>query len=236
MNQLDLIWKLEVSNKLLKEYNENLESKNNKISKSKANTTINKLREDLEGRDDYIKVYKDSIRAGERVLKEYDYNLKTLEETLYKGDIQDIKQLEHLTKERNDIQNLVDELELKLLVELEELDKKEKEKEEILKEIQEIEKDKEGILGVLKDEVDEILSDIDKQEKILEEISKGVEENILDKYESIKNTKTIGVVKVVDGVCKGCNMHISSMTWSNVKNGNEISCCDNCGRILYYQE
>lgn len=42
------------------------------------------------------------------------------------------------------------------------------------------------------------------------------------------------IVELVGQSCKGCHMRVSNAILSEVKAGQEITTCDNCGRVLYY--
>ena len=66
-----------------------------------------------------------------------------------------------------------------------------------------------------------------------EEESKKIEPRLLDKYKSIKQHCTPPMAKLVNGQCSGCFMSLPSATLLDIKNGDRIVECDNCGRILY---
>ena len=66
-----------------------------------------------------------------------------------------------------------------------------------------------------------------------EEESKKIEPRLLDKYKSIKQHCTPPMAKLVNGQCSGCFMSLPSATLLEIRNGDRIVECDNCGRILY---
>lgn len=64
-----------------------------------------------------------------------------------------------------------------------------------------------------------------------------VEEAELKRYRRILvSKKTKAVVAVAHGMCGGCHMKITAQTSLRAKGGLEIVTCDNCGRILYWDE
>ena len=44
------------------------------------------------------------------------------------------------------------------------------------------------------------------------------------------------MARLIDGQCSGCFMSLPSATLLELKEGNRIVECDNCGRILYIEE
>lgn len=66
-----------------------------------------------------------------------------------------------------------------------------------------------------------------------EEESRKVEPKLLDKYKSIKQHCTPPMAKLINGQCSGCFMSLPSATLLEIRNGERIVECDNCGRILY---
>ena len=66
-----------------------------------------------------------------------------------------------------------------------------------------------------------------------EEESKKIEPGLLDKYKSIKQHCTPPMAKLINGQCSGCFMSLPSATLLEIRNGERIVECDNCGRILF---
>lgn len=63
--------------------------------------------------------------------------------------------------------------------------------------------------------------------------AKKVDPALLSKYRSIKQHCTPPMARLVNGQCSGCFMSLPSATLLDIKNGDRIVECDNCGRILY---
>ncbi|MSR65440.1 MAG: hypothetical protein EXS18_06625 [Verrucomicrobiae bacterium] len=67
--------------------------------------------------------------------------------------------------------------------------------------------------------------------------SKEISEDIYQKYERIKRNKSgSAIVGVQNGNCQGCHLAVTPTVLHQVKNGNAIVTCDNCARILYWNE
>ena len=63
--------------------------------------------------------------------------------------------------------------------------------------------------------------------------AKKVDAGLLAKYRSIKQHCTPPMAKLVNGQCSGCFMSLPSATLLDIRSGDRIVECDNCGRILY---
>ena len=69
-----------------------------------------------------------------------------------------------------------------------------------------------------------------------EQESGKIEPDLLEKYRTIKQHCTPPMAKLIDGQCSGCFMSLPSATMLEMKNGDKLVRCDNCGRILYSPE
>ena len=66
-----------------------------------------------------------------------------------------------------------------------------------------------------------------------EQEAKRIDPAMLAKYRSIKQHCTPPMARLVNGQCCGCFMSLPSATLLDIRNGEGIKECDNCGRILY---
>ena len=85
----------------------------------------------------------------------------------------------------------------------------------------------------------EYKADTDELQRLrakIEEEAKKVEPSLLERYRSIKQHCTPPMAKLVEGQCSGCFMSLPSATLLELKNGEHIVECDNCGRIIYIEE
>ena len=60
-----------------------------------------------------------------------------------------------------------------------------------------------------------------------------VDPQLLAKYRSIKQHCTPPMAKLINDQCSGCFMSLPSATLLDIRSGDRIVECDNCGRILY---
>lgn len=68
-------------------------------------------------------------------------------------------------------------------------------------------------------------------------LAKEVDEDTLDRYERLFKSKgDLAIVGLTKEVCGGCHMRLPLQTSLKVKAEQEIVHCDQCGRILYYND
>lgn len=179
----------------------------------------------------------DVIRDSTLELKDYGVKLIKTEATIYNGEITDLKQLEHLNKEKAYLKGLIDSLENKIIDILEkneslEVKIKEWQGEIINKEkmIKDLEKQTKKSISNLNKEIEENINYIDK---CLEEI----DPELLGQFLSIKEKKkSSGIATVVGGACSECNIMIRPAQIDRIKLGKQIFTCESCGRLLFFVE
>ncbi len=63
--------------------------------------------------------------------------------------------------------------------------------------------------------------------------SRKLPANLLEKYSDVKQHVTPPMAKLINGQCSGCFMSLAGATLLDIRSGDKIVVCDNCGRILY---
>ena len=99
-----------------------------------------------------------------------------------------------------------------------------------------------------RDSVNRQLADLEEKSKTLQtqleqfkneraQLAQNIEEDVMERYERLFASKgDAAVVAVEHGVCTGCHMKVTTATVVQVKSGNGIVSCEQCGRILYAGE
>jgi predicted nucleic acid-binding Zn-ribbon protein len=76
------------------------------------------------------------------------------------------------------------------------------------------------------------LEDLRKQRA---EIVKAVTPSVYSSYERIRAArKGIAVAEALDGRCNACNMALRLQFFQDLRRGDQVMCCESCGRIIYY--
>jgi uncharacterized protein len=67
-------------------------------------------------------------------------------------------------------------------------------------------------------------------------LAQQVEADILARYDRLLRSKgDVAVVPVQHGNCGGCHLHLAPQVVHNTRHDSELTSCDYCGRILYWQ-
>lgn len=69
------------------------------------------------------------------------------------------------------------------------------------------------------------------------EAEQVVPEDALARYRRIlKSKKDAAIVPIRGGACGGCHMKLTSQTVLSARGGEDLTACDNCGRLVYWAE
>ena len=92
------------------------------------------------------------------------------------------------------------------------------------------------IISIL-EALDTIDADVVDWEKKRINLQKNVSDDLLARYEKIRNrNKGVGVISVWKAVCNGCHMNIPPQLYNELQKSNELLSCPNCSRIIYFQD
>ncbi len=60
-------------------------------------------------------------------------------------------------------------------------------------------------------------------------------EDHLARYRRIlKSKKDVAIVPIRGGACGGCHMKLTSQTVISARGGEDLTSCENCGRLVYW--
>ena len=90
---------------------------------------------------------------------------------------------------------------------------------------------------IIEDDLNTIDTDVVDWEKKRINLQKNVSDDLLARYEKIRNrNKGVGVISVWKAVCNGCHMNIPPQLYNELQKSNELLSCPNCSRIIYFQD
>lgn len=182
------------------------------------------------------------IETLEKDLRSKERKLAATNETLrkYRAQIYNVKTqkeadaLEHeISRTKEEIAHLEDKI-LSLMEEIDGVRKRgDIEKEKITKDEEELKKKEAEYNGELERITKELTSLNDTRMSIIPRIS----EELLTLYEKLREKKDgIGIVLINDGVCGGCFMKLPPQVINEVKISSRPIRCENCLRILHFEE
>jgi predicted nucleic acid-binding Zn-ribbon protein len=68
------------------------------------------------------------------------------------------------------------------------------------------------------------------------EVAKGADAELVGRYDFVRKKRGTGLVPVVNGICKGCNMRIPPQLHNILRSGATIESCPSCQRLIYAAE
>lgn len=212
----------------------------------KAEDGLRELPKEIEEIDSIIQARKSSLDAADEEIKNFEEKKTPLEAELQENqtilDAADarIKKIK-TNKEYLALQREIDlakkrkaDIEEQLLNIMDKIEKKVSEKERIQKSFNAdrviLDEKKEKVLAQMA-ELDDVLKEyLGKDEKLRTD----VDQSLLSKYDRIRQSKKgLAVVECIEGVCKGCHMHIPPQLFNELVRGDRLIICPTCQRILY---
>ena len=144
--------------------------------------------------------------------------------------------VEEAQKQAESVQKLLDTLtryEQELQKMRKDADVKDRQQKEIRVRAAKTKQEFDQLKGVYDQEFKEDTAKLQKMRARTDEEAKKIDPGLLAKYKTIKQHCTPPMAKLVNGQCSGCFMSLPSATLLEIRSGERIVECDNCGRILY---
>ena len=159
---------------------------------------------------------------------------KATEKRMRMNRIKNIKELQALQREIDQIKlgnsQLEDEL-IKLLEEAESYASALRAKEEELKQLEAAWREKQGEIEA---QVAGIERAVAEASALRQAIATRLNRELIERYELIFSRRGgMAVVTVSDGICQGCYMNIPPQLWNEIIKSEKLILCPSCHRILY---
>lgn len=236
MSQLKLLWSMQQHDRRLAQLIQKLKEIEEEKKMDDLIVRLQQIEYDVTNKKTQKEVNELKMQRANNKLDQITVKLKDVEKKLYDGSVSDLKQLTYMNKESQDLKKETIKLEKEILNLMEETEKLGQELTEVLitynklnDEIHSKENEFESISIQVKHE-------IKKEKIIINKISSSLGEELQKKYSTLKQSKGKVLAQVYDGKCNGCHMTIPLFIMAKLKNKDEITYCDNCGRMLYYKE
>lgn len=85
--------------------------------------------------------------------------------------------------------------------------------------------------------MNEQLAELRAQRAQAVEAVRALDESLLDRYHAmLKKAHNLAIVKVDGSMCPGCGVSFTSFAFRRLRDGDPSITCENCGRMLYYEE
>jgi predicted nucleic acid-binding Zn-ribbon protein len=236
MEQLDLLWNLEIHFNSLESYKYKLEQAMNTSDIKNIADRVKKTENKLVSLRDNLEKYQKKLKENNLILKDYNYQLEEIEKNLYDGTIIDLRQLDYLSKERDKLKALVNSTEIDMLFIMEEIEDIEVDLNNMETSLEEIKKDYKKLRKYYKSLSEELNNKIKEEGSIIEDLLNKIDKDLLNRYHQLRENRGNGFGEIKNNVCSGCNILIPTYIVDKLKNNKDIIYCENCGRILYYNK
>lgn len=236
MNRLEELWKLENCNVNLDKDIRKIEQLDTEFKNRNIEGKTRKVNKKINIIDNNKEVIKTAILKYENTLSQYEFEIKTLNDKLYKDNITDIKQLEYLSFEKEELKKRIQKIESEMMIYMEEeeiLNEKYNSSMETLKRLQ---KDSEKSNSSFQDEIKLLEEKVKKQKEDIDKISQKINPDFLKQYNSLNRRKKRPIVLIENDTCLGCNMKLPAYQLEDVKDNSKITNCESCGRIMYLRD
>lgn len=235
MSQLDFIWELESHYNTLDNYEENLDTIKKDLKMKQISEQFNNIREKVDCLNNRIRSNKSALNKSNRFLNTCDFKMKEIDEGLYAGKISDIKQINYLIEEKDKLKIKIEDIETEILTLMEENDSLE---EEYINSMDLLKKIADQIEDLNKSNIEmqkNLKENIEYENIQIKNLKEKIDEDLLNRYQFLKERKKNGIVTAENFVCSGCNMFVSMYLREKLRK-KEIVFCESCGRILYLPE
>jgi hypothetical protein len=196
----------------------------------------------LKARKEKTEEERQGLEGLNKLHKEKESELKQGQEKLRKAkerllEVKTNKEYQAMLTEIDTVEKSNGRIEEEILVLYDRIDEKKgfvKSHEKDLKQYQ-------GSYETERKQIDAELSSIDGeleiQQKKFETLVPGLKPDLLRRYEMIKGRRNgIAVVSARNAVCSGCNINLPPQLYNELQRSEELICCPNCNRILYWDE
>jgi len=231
--QLKLLWDLQELDLSISNLQQKLEEAPLISGVQETTDKLNELAIEITERELRLKEDRKTLKQLEMKTQKIVDDRKELSDNLYGGKITNVKELEQMQRKFDLLAAEKQKTEDSILVLMETVEDQEAALNEIdaehTKNEQDLQEKEERLASDLK-QFNEELSRMEDERKGLVE---GIEKKYLTKYEILAQ-KHHGrpLARVVDDICGGCRVFISSAQRGHLYNPGTMVYCENCGRLL----
>lgn len=204
-------------------------------SSLKANTTLNKLRNEHNIAQQQLRSGLQAQREAEWALEDLDRRLSMQEQRLYSGTVTTPKELSTLQQEVQRLRgqkSRQEDLALEVMEAAESLQEMARQKAEALQTAEEA-WTRESAAFVKRHEQLEVRQRESEAKRA--QLVASIDAGLISRYEHMRRTKQgRAISKIEQNSCQWCRVIVTPSELQHVRSSTELQTCSNCGRILYY--
>ncbi|MCD6319356.1 MAG: hypothetical protein J7M03_01615 [Candidatus Desulfofervidaceae bacterium] len=199
------------------------------------------LKQELAKAQEELAEAQKELAEKEKIKKDAEWELEECENRIKKSkqkmlEVKTNKEYQALLTEIDELEKMSSEWEEKILVALEEIEKAKKNVAEREKKVKELEQRLSEAKKRLESAFTNLKKELVELRKKREEMVQTVPEDLLRRYDFIRERRNGRAVVAVDAeVCEGCNMHIPPQQYNELLRSDKFMTCPTCQRIIYWK-
>lgn len=230
---LKLLWKLQELDLAIEELED--ESENNPLHQEagEAVERLAGLEEALEGTEQALKEQRKKLKRGELDLEAITAEHNELHKRLYSGEVKNIKELEQMEIRLRSVKRSQLNLEEELIDMMEAIEEQERLAGDLTVQQSEAAAELQQRQQRLDDELARLRIEMEKLQERREGLTSQIEPQYLERYrELVRRYQGRGLARVINDICQGCSVFISSAQRGFLYDPRAMIYCENCGRML----
>ncbi len=203
-----------------------------KLSLRKESDELIAARAGLTSAQQRLDELKKQQKSAERQADDITSKIKAVEDQLYGGKVRNPKELESLHLEAELLKKKRDELETSLLELMDRVESAQKEMTKASQEFKMVETKWQNEQKRLAEEIEALKEKSARLKQSRQALAGVLDARILDLYSRLRKHKGYAIVKVEQGICRGCRISLPSSDLQQARSGHLVH-CSSCGRILF---
>lgn len=229
MSVTEQLYQLQEIDLQIESNEQSLRQKTSQLGESQAVIAAReKLALEQQRRDDFGK----QQHSYEWDIGDLTSKITVIEKQLYSGRINNPKELANLQQEENAFKASRDQLETKSLEVMDQVEMADASIAETGRELKNLENEWKVGQKKLSIEIDELKAKLSELEDKRQLVSGEIDSPVIKLYEKLQGQKGQAVVKVEQGICRGCRISLPSSDLQQVRSRSLVQ-CSSCGRLLF---
>lgn len=220
-----------------------IKSINEEVNAIKNENNLFRLKEEYQKLKIRLKECENSIEAIKKAqdtekndIECMEQRVAVLEKIKYSEDIDTVEKLDGINKEIDALNDILSPSEDNMIKLIEDGENMEKEISDLKKKMNFLKKKHNALILSVDSELINLNTEKTKLEDQRNILQPCIENDAFELYEKIKRVHDDPVAWVQYRVCAGCKIEIGALDYERVKGNKELIRCQNCGRILMYND
>lgn len=230
---LKRLWKLQELDLAIGALAEKIEHNPLYLEAEEAAERLARAVEDLNRAEQSLKKQRKKLKRGELDLEAITAEYRELHQRLYSGEVKNVKELEQMEIKLRSVKQNQLALEEKLLGLMEAIEEQEELVQNLTGQKDEAAAERQERQRQLDEELARLGGELEKLQKQRDLLAGRIEPGHLELYRDLtRRHQGRGVARVINDICQGCSVFISSAQRGFLYDPRALIYCENCGRLL----